>query len=62
MIELCVFAGLDQRGAAIALGVSVGTVKSRLHRARNRLNSQLREPATDNAQAGGPRTAVREVR
>jgi RNA polymerase sigma factor (sigma-70 family) len=42
VIELCVYAGLDQQAAALALGVSVGTVKSRLHRARQRLASDLR--------------------
>lgn len=41
-IELCVFAGLDHQAAAIAMGVSVGTVKSRLHRARQQLTSALR--------------------
>ena len=43
VIELCVYAGLDQQAAALSLGVSVGTVKSRLHRARQRLASELRE-------------------
>jgi RNA polymerase sigma factor (sigma-70 family) len=62
VIELCVFAGLDQQGAAIALGVSVGTVKSRLHRARHRLDSELRQVTTDSAQAGGQHAAGREVR
>jgi RNA polymerase sigma factor (sigma-70 family) len=37
VVELCVYAGLDQQAAAVALGVSVGTIKSRLHRARQRL-------------------------
>ena len=60
VIELCVFAGLDQQAAAIAIGVSVGTVKSRLHRARQRLRSELREPA-DGELPNAPRT-VREVR
>jgi RNA polymerase sigma factor (sigma-70 family) len=41
VIELCVYAGLDQQAAAIALGVSVGTIKSRLHRARQRLATEL---------------------
>ena len=41
VIELCVYAGLDQQAAAIALGVSVGTIKSRLHRARQRLAAEL---------------------
>jgi RNA polymerase sigma factor (sigma-70 family) len=44
VIELCVYAGLDQQAAAIALGVSVGTIKSRLHRARQRLAAEL-QPA-----------------
>jgi RNA polymerase sigma factor (sigma-70 family) len=44
VIELCVYAGLDQQAAAIALGVSVGTVKSRLHRARQRLAIELGAP------------------
>jgi RNA polymerase sigma factor (sigma-70 family) len=42
VLELCVYAGLDQQAAAIALGVSVGTIKSRLHRARQRLAADLR--------------------
>jgi RNA polymerase sigma factor (sigma-70 family) len=41
VIELCIYAGLDQQAAAIALGVSVGTIKSRLHRARQRLATEL---------------------
>lgn len=44
-VELCVFAGLDQNAAAIAMGVPVGTVKSRLHRARRRLQADLRQDA-----------------
>jgi RNA polymerase sigma-70 factor, ECF subfamily len=39
VIELCVWAELDQKAAAVALGVAVGTVKSRLSRARRRLAS-----------------------
>jgi RNA polymerase sigma factor (sigma-70 family) len=41
-VELCLLAGLDYGAAAIAMGVSVGTVKSRLHRARHRLRGDLR--------------------
>ncbi len=41
VIELCIWSGLDQQAAAAALGVSVGTVKSRLHRARQRLAADL---------------------
>ncbi|WP_037909299.1 RNA polymerase sigma factor [Actinacidiphila yeochonensis] len=46
VVELCVWSGLDQQAAAAALGVAVGTVKSRLHRARRRLGADL---------TGGPR-------
>ena len=41
VVELCVWAGLDQQAAATALGIPVGTVKSRLSRARKRLSSDL---------------------
>jgi RNA polymerase sigma factor (sigma-70 family) len=55
VIELCVYAGLDQQAAAIALGVSVGTIKSRLHRARQRLAAEL-QPAPQ----AGPMAPGRE--
>jgi RNA polymerase sigma factor (sigma-70 family) len=51
VIELCVYAGLDQQAAAIALGVSVGTIKSRLHRARQRLATELAAPPHGRATA-----------
>jgi RNA polymerase sigma factor (sigma-70 family) len=41
VVELCVWTGLDQRAAATVLGVPVGTVKSRLTRARRRLQGLL---------------------
>ena len=41
VVELCVWSGLDQQAAATALGIAVGTVKSRLHRARRRLEADL---------------------
>ncbi|HUB37875.1 MAG TPA: sigma-70 family RNA polymerase sigma factor [Streptosporangiaceae bacterium] len=44
VIELCVYAGLDQQAAALSLGVPVSTVKSRLHRARHRLANELHPP------------------
>ncbi len=37
VLAVCVFGGLDYHSAAIALGVPVGTVRSRLSRARRRL-------------------------
>lgn len=42
VVELCLWSGLDQQAAATALGVAVGTIKSRLHRARRRLGEDLR--------------------
>lgn len=45
VIELCVWAELDQQAAAVALGVAVGTVKSRLHRARARLAADVAGPS-----------------
>jgi len=41
VVELCAWSGLDQKAAAVALGVSLGTVKSRMHRARRRLATRL---------------------
>ena len=38
VVELCVFGGLDYAAAALALGVPVGTVRSRLSRARARMS------------------------
>ena len=38
VLALCVWAGLDYNAAAAALGVPVGTVRSRLSRARRRLD------------------------
>jgi RNA polymerase sigma factor (sigma-70 family) len=45
VVELCVWSGLDQQAAAVALGITVGTVKSRLSRARQRLGRRLSGPA-----------------
>lgn len=43
VVELCVWGGLDQQAAAVALGVALGTVKARMHRARKRLGGLLAE-------------------
>jgi RNA polymerase sigma-70 factor (ECF subfamily) len=37
IVELCFWAGLDQQAAAVALDIPLGTVKSRLARARKHL-------------------------
>jgi RNA polymerase sigma-70 factor (ECF subfamily) len=37
IVELCIWAGLDQQAAAVALDVAIGTVRSRLSRARKHL-------------------------
>ncbi|WP_436774949.1 RNA polymerase sigma factor [Yinghuangia sp. YIM S09857] len=43
VVELCVWGGLDQQAAAVALGVPLGTVKARMHRARTRLGTLVPE-------------------
>ncbi|SNT65605.1 RNA polymerase sigma-70 factor, ECF subfamily [Asanoa hainanensis] len=56
VLALCVFAGLDYAEAAQALGVPLGTVRSRLSRARKR----LQEPLLGSGQVVADRTiAVR---
>ncbi|GAA1357414.1 RNA polymerase sigma factor [Streptomyces beijiangensis] len=54
VLALCVWSGLDYAAAAQALGVPVGTVRSRLSRARTKLARAL-EP-------GGGRGQIREDR
>ncbi len=44
VIVLCVWSGLDYAEAAEALGVPVGTVRSRLSRARRKLQAHSRKP------------------
>ena len=55
VIALCVWAGLDYAGAAQALGVPVGTVRSRLSRARRKL---ARLTTSD---GGEPEPALRQL-
>jgi RNA polymerase sigma-70 factor, ECF subfamily len=57
VIELCVWSGLDQTAAAVALGVSVGTVKSRMYRARRHLAVSLGADLS-----AGPPAAGQEAR
>ncbi|GAA3004135.1 RNA polymerase sigma factor [Kitasatospora albolonga] len=64
VFQLCVLAGLDYASAAEALGVPVGTVRSRLSRARARLRDlaaeELTEPHRGRGQVGSDRVeAVR---
>jgi len=51
VVALCVWAGLDYAAAAEALGVPVGTIRSRLSRAR----AKLREPPAHARQVKGGR-------
>jgi RNA polymerase sigma-70 factor (ECF subfamily) len=44
VLMLCVWSGLDYTAAAEALGVPVGTVRSRLSRARRRLKDLVADP------------------
>jgi RNA polymerase sigma-70 factor (ECF subfamily) len=58
VIALCVWTGLDYATAARALGVPVGTVRSRLSRARRKLKKLVpagREPAGGREQVLGDR-------
>uniref|UniRef100_A0AAU3H0T6 RNA polymerase sigma factor n=1 Tax=Streptomyces sp. NBC_01401 TaxID=2903854 RepID=A0AAU3H0T6_9ACTN len=66
VLALCVWSGLDYAEAAEALGVPVGTVRSRLSRARNRLrrltDEQLRRTPDGSAPEARPEDAVRSGR
>lgn len=55
VLVLCAWSGLGYAGAAKALGVPVGTVRSRLSRARRKLQRLVREPGSDGGagQGGG---------
>jgi RNA polymerase sigma-70 factor (ECF subfamily) len=56
VLALCVWSGLDYASAAEALGIPVGTVRSRLARARKKLAKAAQEimrPETEPARARG---------
>jgi RNA polymerase sigma-70 factor, ECF subfamily len=52
VLALCVWSGLDYAEAAEALGVPVGTVRSRLSRARRKLQNKLRNQTSRNREPG----------
>jgi len=56
LFVLCVWQELSYEDAAAALGIPVGTVRSRLSRARNRLRLALGEPAGGNGDGTGAAT------
>lgn len=60
VLALCVWAGLDYAAAAEALGVPVGTVRSRLSRARTKLAKHVKnlELPAERGQMRGDRTTA----
>jgi RNA polymerase sigma factor (sigma-70 family) len=54
VIALCVWGGLDYAQAAEALGVPVGTIRSRLSRARARLRKNVEQEARQSGRAERP--------
>ena len=52
-VALCIWAGLTYAEAAEAMGVPVGTVRSRLNRARERLRDLTADAAGDPHEGGG---------
>lgn len=62
VLALCVWGGLDYAAAAEALGVPVGTVRSRLSRARTKLAKYLELPQNNGQMRGDRITAVGPLR
>lgn len=65
VLALCVWSGLDYAAAAEALGIPVGTVRSRLSRARTKLAKHVKEaelPPTHGQMRGDRARAVRPLR
>ena len=65
VLALCVWSGLDYQAAAEALGVPVGTVRSRLSRARAKLAKHLKStelPPGDGQMKGDRGSAVGPLR
>lgn len=62
VLALCVWGGLDYAAAAEALGVPVGTVRSRLSRARTKLAKYTELPQTYGQMRGDRITAVGPLR
>ncbi|MFJ4471922.1 RNA polymerase sigma factor [Streptomyces sp. NPDC089424] len=61
VLALCVWSGLDYQAAAEALGVPVGTVRSRLSRARTKLAKHMEPPSVRGQMRGDRSTAVKPV-
>lgn len=62
LLALCVWQELSYEQAALALDVPVGTVRSRLSRARTRLRSLMEELHRPSGDEGSERTPTRRRR
>ena len=61
VLALCVWSGLDYAEAAEALGVPVGTVRSRLSRARRKLQNKLQNQQNQTSRNREPGAASEQV-